>query len=159
MQTNRKTRLIIRYVSLFIAILICIVIFILSNQNGTESSSLSEKTLETIVDETKKNDADFMINWGVWIRKIAHMLEYFVLGLFLNIFFLSFDKNIYLLSVIAVITGVLYAISDEFHQSFIPGRVGTVKDVLIDSVGVIIACVAVTLIYIVIKNNKLKLKS
>lgn len=159
MQTDRKTRLIVRYVSLFIVIVICIVIFILSNQNGTESSSLSEKTLETIVDETKKNDADFMINWGVWIRKIAHVLEYFVLGIFLDIFFLSFDKNVYISSGIAALSGIIYAASDEIHQSFVPGRVGTIKDVLIDSSGVLIACFAVTIIYIVIKNNKLKLKS
>jgi VanZ family protein len=30
---------------------------------------------------------------------------------------------------------VLYAMSDEYHQTFIPGRNGTVMDVVIDSLG------------------------
>lgn len=30
---------------------------------------------------------------------------------------------------------VLYAISDEFHQSFVPGRTGMPLDVFIDSMG------------------------
>ena len=34
---------------------------------------------------------------------------------------------------------VAYAVSDELHQAYVPGRVGTVGDVMIDSVGVIIA--------------------
>ncbi|MBB4663729.1 VanZ family protein [Conexibacter arvalis] len=35
-----------------------------------------------------------------------------------------------------------YAISDEFHQSFVDGRQGSVRDVLIDSAGVALAAVA-----------------
>ena len=33
---------------------------------------------------------------------------------------------------------VLYALSDEFHQLFIPGRTGRLKDVCIDSIGMLI---------------------
>ncbi len=38
----------------------------------------------------------------------------------------------------AVIT-IVYAISDEYHQSFVDGRVGSVRDVLIDTAGVLAA--------------------
>lgn len=34
------------------------------------------------------------------------------------------------------VIAVLYAISDEVHQSFVPGRTATIQDVIIDSVGV-----------------------
>lgn len=34
-------------------------------------------------------------------------------------------------------TGTLYAISDEFHQIFIPGRSCEVRDILIDSLGIL----------------------
>lgn len=42
----------------------------------------------------------------------------------------------------AVLAGgvaLLYAITDEFHQTFVPGRNGNGIDVLIDSVGILIA--------------------
>ena len=36
----------------------------------------------------------------------------------------------------AACISVLFAISDEIHQLFVPGRAGSAVDVLIDSVGV-----------------------
>jgi VanZ family protein len=39
----------------------------------------------------------------------------------------------------AALITIAYAISDEFHQSFVEGRHGTPVDVLIDSAGVVIA--------------------
>ncbi|MEF2639337.1 MAG: VanZ family protein, partial [Lachnospiraceae bacterium] len=42
--------------------------------------------------------------------------------------------------------GVLYAASDEFHQLFVPGRSGQVRDVCIDSSGVMIGILLLTLV-------------
>lgn len=39
---------------------------------------------------------------------------------------------------IAIVLGVLYGISDEFHQSFVPGRFTEAADVLADSIGIVI---------------------
>ena len=36
----------------------------------------------------------------------------------------------------SAIIGVLYAISDEYHQTFVPLRDGRVRDVVIDSIGI-----------------------
>ena len=52
--------------------------------------------------------------------------------------------------------GLIYAISDEIHQSFIPGRSAQVTDVLIDTSGVIFGIVLVLLIYTLIKKKRLK---
>jgi VanZ family protein len=41
--------------------------------------------------------------------------------------------------IIVLIFSVIYAISDEFHQSFVPGRNADIKDVLTDSVGIILS--------------------
>ena len=41
-------------------------------------------------------------------------------------------------AVAAAIT-VAYAVSDEYHQSFVDGRVGSPRDVLIDTAGVLVA--------------------
>jgi len=69
--------------------------------------------------------ADFII------KKSAHMLGYALLALsYLRAFDGKIDKwkLIWLLA-------ILYAASDEFHQSFVTGRGSTVMDVGIDSIG------------------------
>ncbi len=64
------------------------------------------------------------------------MTEYAILALLLSLY-LSAYKNIsgkrrYAL---AAILAVLYAMTDEYHQTFIAGRHGSFVDVAIDSVG------------------------
>ncbi|MBX9720207.1 MAG: VanZ family protein, partial [Candidatus Obscuribacterales bacterium] len=44
---------------------------------------------------------------------------------------------------IPLVFSCLYAISDEWHQSFVPGRTALASDVLIDTCGASIAAVAV----------------
>ena len=39
---------------------------------------------------------------------------------------------------IAAIFAVLYAASDEFHQLFVPGRAGSIRDVIIDGTGAVL---------------------
>jgi hypothetical protein len=39
--------------------------------------------------------------------------------------------------------GALFALSDEYHQTFVPGRGGTWRDVAIDLIGVALACALV----------------
>ena len=43
---------------------------------------------------------------------------------------------------LAVGLGTLYAVSDEVHQSFVPGRLGSPLDVALDAVGVLVGVVA-----------------
>jgi VanZ family protein len=66
--------------------------------------------------------------WDLLLRKIAHAGEYAVLGALLVR--ATGRANV------ALLLGTLYALSDEIHQSFVPGRVGSPLDVAIDAVGV-----------------------
>jgi VanZ family protein len=66
--------------------------------------------------------------WDTVLRKIAHPAEFAVLG-FLLARALGHDLAAFLL-------GAAYAVTDEVHQAFVPGRLGSVWDVLLDSVGV-----------------------
>lgn len=74
------------------------------------------------------------------IRKLAHIIEYLLLTLS---YYYSISKtfkssgNFQKTFFIAFLLGLFYAITDEYHQTFIPGRVGTYEDVLIDSVGIL----------------------
>jgi VanZ family protein len=66
--------------------------------------------------------------WDLALRKIAHAAEYALLGALL----VRATNR----SGSAFALGALYAISDEIHQSFVPGRMGSPVDVAIDAVGV-----------------------
>lgn len=73
------------------------------------------------------------------LRKIAHITEYgiltFLLIRALNQHNLTIKKTL----LISVFLAVFYAISDEYHQTFIFGRHGTIRDVGIDTIGILIA--------------------
>jgi VanZ family protein len=77
------------------------------------------------------------------LRKLAHMAEY---GLLVFLLWRALRASVPDRPAVAVALalGVLYAVSDEWHQSFVEGRHGTPVDVLIDSVGM--AAVAAVLL-------------
>jgi VanZ family protein len=66
--------------------------------------------------------------WDLVLRKIAHAAEYAVLGALL----LRATGRIGL----TLALGIAYAVSDEIHQTFVPGRAGAPLDVALDAVGV-----------------------
>ena len=66
--------------------------------------------------------------WDLVLRKLAHAAEYAVLG---GLLLRALQAELP-----AFAAGVAYAISDEVHQHFVPGRRGAPLDVLIDTVGV-----------------------
>jgi VanZ family protein len=57
---------------------------------------------------------------------------------------------------ISLIVGIIYAISDEIHQGFIPGRAAKITDVMIDTMGVAVGILVLLLILTII--NKIKIK-
>lgn len=73
------------------------------------------------------------------VRKGAHLTEYAVLGALLALTAASFEiRGLYRGRGYALLTGLLYAVSDEIHQIFVAGRAGQLRDVIIDTCGVII---------------------
>ncbi len=74
--------------------------------------------------------------WDMLFRKAAHVSEYFVLTyLFFKAFRLhrlGYKNNLLLSSVLTIIVAAL----DEWHQAYVVGRLGSVFDVAVDSLGV-----------------------
>jgi VanZ family protein len=66
--------------------------------------------------------------WDFVLRKLAHAAEFALLGLLL----LRALEHAWA----AFWLGVAYAVTDEIHQAFVPGRLGSPLDVAIDAVGV-----------------------
>jgi VanZ family protein len=73
------------------------------------------------------------------ILKSFHLIEYAALAVFLFIGFLKYRHTI--------ICAYLYALSDEFHQSFIPGREGRLRDTFIDLLGIFIGVAVIKLFF------------
>ena len=81
------------------------------------------------------------------VRKTAHFSEYAALGFALAAWMRHttiFHRHAYWL---AVAVGAFYAVSDEWHQSFVPGRSCELTDMLIDTSG----CLTGVLVYFSIK--------
>lgn len=76
-------------------------------------------------------------NWDLILRKTLHITEYFFLT-FLIFGACSQGHNLPIKKALITsgIIALLYAASDELHQSFVIGRHGGVTDVLIDSLGI-----------------------
>jgi VanZ family protein len=66
--------------------------------------------------------------WDLVLRKTAHAAEFALLGLLLA---RAIGRELP-----ALVLGIGYAAADELHQAFVPGRLGSPWDVLLDSVGV-----------------------
>ena len=80
-----------------------------------------------------------------FIRKTAHVAEYALLA------FLSIKLALALRLrraggiVIGALFTLLYAMSDEWHQSFVPGRTGHAIDVGVDSIGILLVVIGFVL--------------
>lgn len=77
------------------------------------------------------------LEYDTLLRKAAHVLEYFILTFLLCRAFqgtwpLSFAK----LAIYPAFLSYLYALLDEFHQSFVASRHGCFTDTLIDALGI-----------------------
>jgi VanZ family protein len=90
------------------------------------------------------------------IRKAGHVIEYFILGLLLFRAFRGSCRQMWQLSwtIAATVVVVVYALSDEFHQSFVGTRTASLFDAFIDSIGGILSQIVIALWYRCCRNRK-----
>lgn len=122
-----------------------IVIFAFSSQNADLSSNNNYAVLNFL----KNIGIDLVKLWGddfanFIIRKAAHVTEYFILFM---LSYNAFYKGRFKVPLLygAVLT-IIYAAADELHQAFVPGRGPMVRDVLIDSLGVLMGVIFLLII-------------
>ena len=134
----------VRYIFNYtLLILWAALIFYLSSEGSDSSSGRSDAIVQTIQSLGVSWPQDLLT---FLTRKAAHIGAYFVFGLLaynvVRMYSLAVRKALLLSAGIVL----LYAMSDEFHQMFVPGRSGEVRDVLIDTtagtVGVMLAYLA-----------------
>jgi VanZ family protein len=90
--------------------------------------------------------ATYFGNWNVPVRKGAHLCEYFLLSLLAErAFRLSGGFCLSHAKILALLLSALYALSDEWHQSFVPGRTATINDAFVDIGGALLAICFLTI--------------
>lgn len=88
------------------------------------------------------------------VRKGAHMTEYAILGVLIRFCWKDKKDGRKRRAVSSWFLTVAYASTDEFHQLFVPGRSGQVKDVMIDSVGAAIGIFLISFIYFLYEKKQ-----
>jgi len=90
-------------------------------------------------------------NYNYWtihrfFRKYAHLFIYLFLGLLIKNALSYSGVHGFKSILIAIFISLLYAVSDEVHQYFIPGRTALVFDVFIDTAGASIGIILYTIV-------------
>ena len=127
---------------LITTVLMMIIIFSFSNQPADISSGSSDLIVDFLL-QFKLFAKIFLTHdtLAFVVRKLAHFTIYFLLGLnsFLLFYHANDERNWHyeskIILLISLVFCLLYAISDEFHQSFIVGRGPSSRDVMIDACG------------------------
>ena len=132
---NRKKRLF----PLVITILIMAFIFLQSALPAELSKEESNLIVQALI-EFLHVDAKIL---SFAVRKCAHFTEYLLLGLSLFATVREYDpvrlernEQWQRTALLSWGIGTLYALTDEIHQAFVPGRSCEIRDMLIDSCGV-----------------------
>lgn len=92
------------------------------------------------------------------VRKCAHMCEYAMLFLLMRRAILLSEPSWPLWrarsSLLAFVGTVVYAVSDEVHQSFVPGRSATANDVIVDAGGAALVWLVSQLLVCLLRSHK-----
>lgn len=105
------------------------------NQNSQVNKNITK------AQQVKENNLDHII------RKNAHGFMYMVLAFLVSSIFFAYNKRGKNVIVYILFICLFYAVTDEFHQSFVPGRTSLASDVLVDFGGALIGLAFFYLFY------------
>lgn len=138
-----------KIISIILVILWMGLIFKMSSYNGIDSGNQSGFIVNFIANIFNINNLDII---SFIVRKIAHLSEYLILGILVHNLIKNYNKKTF----IAILICIIYAISDEIHQIFVPGREFKLLDICIDSLGSIIGIYMYKyILYIINKYKKI----
>ena len=125
---------------------VALLIFLFSSQTAPESDSISRGLLRRLLALLlgRSPDQAMMRRFHHYLRKAAHFSIYALLGFCLSGGF-HHQKRLPPVPA-AIVLAALYAATDEFHQSFVPGRGPLLTDVLIDASGAALGALVMALL-------------
>jgi len=132
-----------------------VLIFCLSAESAVQSASTSGRLITAVVrffysefdNLSRAEQLAFIEPFQFFVRKGAHFAIYAVLGALSFASVITYKNlNIGIRLLISSMICVLYSVSDEIHQYYVPGRSCQFKDILIDFAGSITAILLLLLI-------------
>ncbi|MDP3443957.1 MAG: VanZ family protein [Ignavibacteria bacterium] len=140
---NKILKLVKQNYKYILLIMWMIAMFMLSSEPSVVSSGRSDLIVGAISGSLHLTLSQEIMTFMV--RKSAHTIAYFVLGILIFNIVKDFKFNRDMLAMSVSITGAfLYAVSDELHQLFVQGRSCELRDIMIDTVaatiGVCVLC-------------------
>ena len=131
-----------RTVFIILSIICMIMIFRFSSEDSGQSTGTSGRVIRFVFgifvphfrELAASKQAAMVYNAQFIVRKLAHFTIYAMLGFCVSF---AFGRRKFLsrMTAEAQLAAVLYAVSDEIHQSHVPGRSCELRDVFIDSCG------------------------
>ena len=148
----KKNRRIIKY--LIFLIIWLLITFVLSAMTGNESNKKSKNAIKkatvyiqnvTSDSQDKKMSENQLENLveklNIILRKVAHASIYFGLSVLMCAILFHIKKGDRIIcNTLCIITCIICAGFDEYHQTLVEGRTGQLTDVLIDLSGAILGC-------------------
>ena len=153
----------LKYITWLPVVFLMVTIFLFSSKPAELSEESSLSISQTVL-QLYENVANVNLNAADWVqtlsdvdhivRKTAHFMEYAALAAAIALHFTCWGvepRKRFWLS--ALITSV-YAMTDEYHQTFVSGRSGQVSDVLLDTCGGIAGALFFLLLLSALKQIK-----
>lgn len=144
--TIKKTfRYLLKPLSFVPALCMMYLIFSFSAQPAVESSQVSMDVGEKLISSANslfRLDLDaaqiayYTASLQYYIRKLAHITEYFLLAVSVALPLYVYRVRGFWLVIVAGLFCVSFACLDEYHQYFVDGRSASLRDVAIDSIGI-----------------------
>lgn len=132
-----------------LSLAVMVMIFMFSSATGEESEAVSQNLLSKII--------EFIGNYVShnFLRKLAHFCEFAALGFCVTgaVHFTFGKRKFY----VPLIPCILYAVSDEVHQHFVPERACRVFDMFVDTCGIMTG-IGIFLLLILIISKSIKKK-
>ena len=155
----------LKYISWLPAVIVMVMIFCFSDKPAVDSNEGSMTIAESLVNiyitvtdnplEEEKN-TNLIENINHLVRKCSHFCEYALLAFTFALCLLSMRKKSRYSFALPVLLSALYATTDEFHQTFIPGRSGQLSDVLLDTAGAAVGAILFVILVSIINHHRRK---
>lgn len=137
----RKNDKIKQIINIILVLIWMIIVFSFSNEKGNESSNTSRgftiKIIQLILNKPIEENEILINNIEKVIRKLAHYSIYTVGGFLIINSVYGIQAKTKGKVIGSISFGMIYAVTDELHQFFVPGRSARIFDVGIDTLGVI----------------------